>query len=162
MQYKPVGTLYTYKQMAQLMGNQSDNTAFSVLRTILGDDKIQAVINDLGMEKTSLVKNETTPSDIGLFFRKLYAGGIITREHRDEILTYLTKTAFEDRIPVGVPEGIKVAHKIGNEIGVIADAGIVFAPQPFILVIKSKDVLEKEAKEVLPKIAKAVWEFEIK
>ncbi|MFZ5365895.1 MAG: serine hydrolase [Patescibacteria group bacterium] len=160
MQYKPAGTVYTYRQMAELMGKQSDNTAFYVLRRILGDEKIQKIINDLGMTKTSLAKNETSPSDLGLFFRKLYGGLVVSREHRDEILGYLTETFDETRIPVGVPDGIRVAHKVGTEIGIISDAGIVFSQKPFILVIMSKEVLEKEAKEVLPKITKEVWEFE--
>jgi len=114
------------------------------------------------MTKTSLGKGETTPADLGLFFRKLYAGSILSREHRDEILGYLTKTFDESRIPAGVPEEVRVAHKVGTDIGIIADAGIVFAKRPFIVAIMSFDVSEKEAKEVLPEIAKAVWEFENK
>lgn len=160
MQYKPAGTVFTYRQMAELMGKQSDNTAFYVFQRILSDAKIQATIDNLGMTKTSLKENETSPADIGLFFRKLYAGSIVSREHREEILDYLTETFEETRIPAGVPEGTRVAHKIGTEIGSISDAGIVFSQKPFILVIISKNVLEKEAQEILPKITKAVWEFE--
>ncbi len=162
MQYKPAGTVFTYRQMAELMGKQSDNTAVFVLRKILGDQKIQSTIDNLGMTKTSLSKNETSPQDLGLFFRKLYAGSIVSREHRDEILGYLTETFDESRIPAGVPEGTRVCHKVGTEIGIISDAGIVFSQKPFILVIMSENVKELEAKEVLPKIAKEVWEFENK
>ncbi|MDP3955156.1 MAG: serine hydrolase, partial [bacterium] len=97
---------------------------------------------------------------MGLFWRKLYGGSVVTREHREEILSFLTKTAYEDRIPAGVPEGTRVAHKIGNETGVFSDAGIVFADKPFVLVILSKKALEREAKIALPEITKAVWEFE--
>jgi beta-lactamase class A len=160
MQYKPAGTVYTYRQMAELMGKQSDNTAFNVFTKILGKEKIQKVINDLGMKKTSFADNETTPKDIGLFFYKLYKENILIREDRDELLSFLTDTIWEDRIPAGLPAGTKVAHKIGTEVGVISDAGIVFSQKPFILVILSEGVLEKEAKEVLPKIAKLVYEFQ--
>jgi beta-lactamase class A len=69
----------------------------------------------------------------------------------------LTGTIWEDRIPAGVPEGIRVSHKVGTEIGVLADAGIVFAPKPYVLVIMSKDVLEKEAKQALPEISRVIW-----
>jgi beta-lactamase class A len=160
IQYKPEGTKYSHRELAQLMGRYSDNTAFNVFRQLLGDEKIQAVIDELGMNKTSLEENETSPVDIGLFFRKFYAQSLLTRNHRDEILDYLTKTAYEDRIPAGVPEEIKVAHKIGNETNSFSDAGIVFGEKPFILVIMSKDVQEKEALETLPEITKIVWEFE--
>lgn len=171
MQYSPTGTIYTYKQMAQLMGQQSDNTAFTVISKILGNDQIQATINNLGMSKTSLANNETTPADIGLFFRKLYGGSVVSREHRDEILSFITNTAFEDRIPAGVPTNIRVAHKIGqeievfsdkigNNIGAFSDGGIVFADRPFVIVILSKDALEREAKTVLPAMTKLIWNFE--
>ena len=159
---RPVGTVYTYRKLAELMGKQSDNTAFTALKRILGEKKIQVTIDDLGMSKTSLPRNETTPADIGLFFRRLYGGSIVTREHRDEILGFLTDTIYEDRIPAGVPEGTRVAHKIGTETGIFSDGGIVFAPRPFILVILSKSALEKEAKTALMEITKAVWEFEDK
>jgi len=162
MQNKPAGTVYTYRQMAELMGKQSDNTAFNVFVKILGKEKIQKVIDDLGMKKTSFAENETTPKDIGLFFYKLYKENVLIRKDRDELLSFLTNTIWEDRIPAGLPTGTKVAHKIGTEVGVISDAGIVFSQKPFILVILSEEVLEKEAKEVLPKIAKLVWEFQIK
>lgn len=162
IQYKPAGTVYPYRQLAELMGQQSDNTAFNVIRSLLGDKEIQKTIDNLGMSKTSLEKNETSAADIGLFFRKFYSQSLLTRNHRDEILDYLTKTAFEDRIPAGVPEGTKVAHKIGNETGSFSDAGIVFGKEPFILVILSKNALEKEALKALPEITKIVWEFEAK
>jgi beta-lactamase class A len=77
-------------------------------------------------------------------------------------LKFLTKTGFEDRIPAGIPKEVRVAHKIGTEIGVFSDAGIVFSQKPFVLVIMSREAKESEAKEVLPKIAKAVWEWEEK
>jgi len=160
IQYKPAGTVYTYRKLAELMGQQSDNTAFNVIRSLLGDEEIQKTIDNLGMNKTSLEKNETSAADIGLFFRKFYSQSLLTRNHRDEILDYLTKTAFEDRIPAGVPEDVKVAHKIGTETGSFSDAGIVFGQKPFILVILSKNALEKEALKTLPEITKIVWEFE--
>lgn len=160
MQYKPAGTVYTYRQMAQLMGEQSDNTAFNVFVKLLGKGKIQRVINNLGMEKTFFEDNKTTPKDIGLFFYKLYTQNILIKDHRDEILSFLTDTIWEDRIPAGLPKDIKVAHKIGTEVGVISDAGIVFSKRPFILVIMSEGVLESQAKEVLPKIAQLVFEFQ--
>jgi len=158
IQYKPVGTVFTYRQMAELMGKQSDNTAFNVFSNLLGEEKIQRVINDLGMENTSFKDNLTTPEDIGLFFDKLYTQDVLVRDDRDELLSFITDTLYEDRIPAGVPKGIKVSHKIGNEVGVVSDAGIVFSQKPFILVILSQGVIEKEAKEVLPKIAGLVYQ----
>jgi beta-lactamase class A len=81
-------------------------------------------------------------------------------EYREEILKFLTKTAFEDWLPAGLPVDTRVAHKIGKDIGTFSDGGIVFAQKPFVLVIMSKNARESEANEALPKITKIVWEFE--
>lgn len=160
LQGKSAGTVYTYRQLIEYMGQYSDNTAFKVMRRVLGDDKIQETIDDLGMTKTSLEDFETSPTDIGLFFQKLYQGKIITTENRFELLDFLTKTAHEDWLPAGVSKKIKVVHKIGRDTGTFSDAGIVFADKPYIIVIMSKDAREIEANEVLPKISQAVFDFE--
>ncbi|MBU3956963.1 class A beta-lactamase-related serine hydrolase [Patescibacteria group bacterium] len=144
LQSKPAGTKYTYHQLIEYMAQYSDNTAFKVMRQVT--------------EETTL--DQATPEEIGILFKKLYEGESINQEHRDELLQFLTNTGFEDRIPKGVPEGARVAHKIGTLPGVYSDAGIIFAEKPFVLVIMTKDTREVEALEVLPKITRAVWEFE--
>jgi beta-lactamase class A len=160
LQNKTAGTTYPYRQLAEFMGQYSDNTAFGVLVKILGKEKIQQTIDELGMRKTFFLKNETSPEDMGIFFQKLYQGNILTNEHGEEILGFLSKTAFEDWIPAGVPEEIRVAHKIGKDLGTFSDGGIVFSQKPFVLVVMSKNAREREAQEALPKITKIVWEFE--
>ena len=45
LQGKPVGSIYTYRQLAEFMGQYSDNTANDVLIRILGADKIQQTID---------------------------------------------------------------------------------------------------------------------
>ncbi len=159
MKYKQAGTVYTYKQMVELMGKSSDNTAANVLARILGKEAIQKTIDELGMMETSLEKNKTTAKEVGLMFEKLYRGEIVSEEASKEILDFLTKTDFEERIPAGVPEGVRVAHKIGTEVEVISDGGIVYGKEPYVLVILSEGVNEEEAKKALPQISKIVWEF---
>jgi len=152
-----------YRDSLEVMGKRSDNTAFKQVVKELGEARIQEAIDKLGMKDTSFKDNKTTPAEIGLFFRKLYQGELISSQNKKEFLSNLTETIYEDRIPLGVPEGIRVAHKIGTEIGSFSDAGIVFADPPaggFVLVIMSDGARESEASEVLPQITKAVWKFE--
>lgn len=160
LQSKPVGTTYTYRELAQLMGHYSDNTAYNVVLKTVGQDKVQQVALQLGMAKTSIKDFSTTPRDMARFFQRLYEGSAVNDVYQQEIFAFLTDTVFEDRIPAGLPEGTRVAHKVGTEISNFADAGIVFATDPYILVIISKDARESEAKEALPQISRLVWEFE--
>jgi beta-lactamase class A len=156
---KPTGYQVTYRELAELMGKQSDNTAYTIITRLLGKEKIEATIEALGMRSTSFKENETTPEDIGFFFERLYRGKVLTDKSKEEILSVLTDTIWEDRIPAGIPEGIKVSHKIGTELRVISDAGIIFSDNPFILVILSEDVNEIEAKKALPEISAKIYEL---
>jgi beta-lactamase class A len=156
---KSVGTEYTYRELVNYMGQQSDNTAFRMVRRALGDEKVNSAIGDLGMASTSLEDNETTPVDIGRFFVELYRGDITTNRRAKEIVDALTDTIYEAWIPAGIPD-FKVAHKYGREVHVVNDAGIVFSERPYVLVIMTKGVVEREADQVIPELAKIVSDFE--
>lgn len=153
---KPEGSGQTFRQLAQEMGKKSSNEAQLAALKVLGKDKIQVTIDKLGMKNTSYLENKTTPKDIGIFFQKLWTGQVVTEKSRDEILGYLTDTIYEDWIKKGIPE-VRVAHKYGREVHVVSDAGIVYSDKPFVLVIMSQGVVDKEADLVIPEIAAFVY-----
>jgi len=94
MYYQPVGKIYTHEEMLELMGKQSDNTAFRVFVNLLGAREIQQTIDLLGMNDTSLAENETTPEDIGKFFKKLYQNDFVNQESREKIFNHLSNTIW--------------------------------------------------------------------
>jgi beta-lactamase class A len=125
----------------------------------LGDEKINQVISLIGMNDTSLDLNQTTAKDVGVLFTKLWEGEIVSLKFRDEILDYLTDTIYEDWITAGISD-VKVAHKYGREVNVVNDAGIVYSEDPFVLVIMTEGIIEKEADKAIPEIAKGIYEIE--
>ena len=155
----PSGQKRTYRELVKAMGKNSDNEAFRIVRNALGDELINGLIADLGMNKTSLSENETTPKEIGMFFDKLWNGEIVSLESRDEILDSLTETIYEDWIAKGITE-VRVAHKYGREVHVVNDGGIVFSKNPFILVLMTEGIIEKEADEIIPQLAAGIYEIE--
>jgi beta-lactamase class A len=157
---QPAGTKYTYRELAQAMAKQSDNTAFNAAKNFLGATRIHDVIDTIGMTKTNEENNETSLEDIGRFFEKLYQGKIVSKDSADEILNNLTKTAYEDYLPKVVDPGIRVAHKYGREVHVINDAGIIYTAKPFVFVMMTKGVVEKEAEENWVRLAKIIYEAE--
>lgn len=157
LQYKDSGYEITYRQILKKMGEESDNTAFNIVTQLLGEEKIKKTIEDLGMKDTNYEKNETTPKDIGLVFKKLWGGDLISKTNKEEMLKFLTNTGFEDHLPAGLPDGTKISHKVGFEIHVINDAGIVFAETPYVIVVMSKGVVEKEANDIFPEISKDIY-----
>lgn len=159
LRYQKIGTKYTYAKLIELTGKISDNTAAYVLENLVKRKTIQSKLDELKLDNTSMEGNTTTPKEIGQYLLLLYNDQLVSKENKEKILNALTDTDFEDRIPQGVPKEAKVAHKIGNEIQVYSDCGIIRASQPYILCILTKEVKEAEALEVIPKISRLVWEF---
>lgn len=156
----PAGTILSYRDLARLMGKESDRTAFKIVKNILGEEKLNNILSEVGMVNTSTITGETTPYDIGIFLKKLWKKELVSEKSRNEIFSYMTDTVYENWITAGIPNDIKVAHKYGRDTNVVNDAGVVFAQKPFILVIMSNGVIEKEADKVIPELAKAIYEIE--
>jgi beta-lactamase class A len=168
--YKQAGYEVTYRNLVRLMGKESDNTAFNIVRNLLGDEKVNDAIVKIGMKGTSLEENETTPEDIGEFFNDLWLGNIVNEDNKEELLGYLTDTTFEAWITAGLPDDIRFAHKYSREVHVVNDAGIVYSDslpepdgsqnrRPFVIVIMSKGVVEREADSVIPEISRSIYEI---
>jgi beta-lactamase class A len=155
---KPVGYKITYRDLIKFMGKESDNTAFNICRKYLGDTKIDNIITQIGMSSTSLKSNETSLDDIGLFFRKLQMGDLINGSNKDELLSFMTNTIYENWLAKGLPNGVKIAHKYGREAGVVNDAGIVFSDPSYVVVIMSKNADVYEADSVFPEASKLIYE----
>ncbi len=152
------GTQIGYEDLIKQMANKSDNTAFRIAIGIVGEGNFQQYIKDIGMTQTNYDANTTIPSDIGRYFKKLYGEKLINPGNTQKVFEYLTKTAYENWLVAGIPEEITVAHKYGREIHVVNDAGVVFANDPYIVVIMSKGVVESEADKVFPVLSKLVYE----
>jgi beta-lactamase class A len=159
LRYQSLGSEYTYKELVELSGKKSDNTAAWVLQNKVGSKTLQNSLDSLGMDKTSMKNNTTTPKQMGDYLVLLYNFKLLSEENTAKIFSFLTKTDFENRIPQGIPANIKVAHKIGNEAQTYNDCGIVFSNNPYVLCILTKEVKEQEALDVLPKISRLVFEF---
>lgn len=159
LRYQKPGSTYTLVDLVVLSGKKSDNTAAYVLEKLIGRKTIQDKLNNIGMINTSIAKNTTTPKEMGDYLVKLNRLELVNEINREKILSAITDTDFEERIPAGVPDMIRVAHKIGNEIQTYNDCGIIFGPQPYILCILSQGVSENEALEVIPKISRLMWEY---
>lgn len=157
---QPEGYKISYRDLARLMAHDSDNAAFKIIRNALSDDKINKFISENNMNATSLIDNNTSPKDVGRFFQKLWDGKMLNKADTSELLSFLTQTSYEDWLAKGLPADVKFAHKYGREINVVNDAGIVYSDQPFVIVVMSKGVVEEEADNIFPELAKNIYGIE--
>lgn len=160
LQGQPAGKEFSYQEIADLVGKESDNMGAQLLIGFLGGEKeVEKVLRNWGLTQTSVINNKVTAKEMALLWKKIYKNNLLTNDSKAKLLTSLTDTLVETRIPEGVPDGIKVRHKYGSEIGVVNDCGVVEAKSPYIICILGNEVNDGQAERLLPKISRAVWEW---
>lgn len=162
LQYQKLGSSWTYRQLVELSGHYSDNTAINAMHRIIGFGSAQRLTDDQNMTNTNIIKNTSSPKDMAIFLSKIYFSQIL-KDHDliNLFYTVLQKTEYEeDLIPEGVPDDILVSHKIGWQIQVWNDCGIVFAAKPYVLCVMNDQIVEAEARELLPQISRKIYSYE--
>ncbi|MFZ2025276.1 MAG: serine hydrolase [Microgenomates group bacterium] len=162
MRYDGAGSTYTIKTLAKLMMQQSDNTAAYILANhIVGMDTIQELLTSWGMIQTDMVNNKTSNADIALLMEKIYQGNIANVANTKEMLAFFKDGEFEDRIPGNLPKEVAVYHKIGTEIGIMHDVGIVVGPTAkyYIGILVSDVVNEEETTKLMASVSKLVYDY---
>ena len=158
IEFMDAGAALSVRQLVEEMMKKSDNTAPVVLTRLVGRKEIEKEIGAFGMKNTNFGENTTTAYDVGLMWRKIY------EMKNEEMWTLLKDSIYEERIPAGVPREVAVLHKVGTDVNVWADAGIVMPQipnfEPFVLVILNKDVDMDEAKKLVPDLVRTIWEYE--
>ncbi|MBI3955696.1 serine hydrolase [Candidatus Gottesmanbacteria bacterium] len=162
IRYDPPGSVYSLKTLAKLAIEQSDNTAAYVLGNYtVGLDRVQSLMNEWGLTQTDMVNNKTTSRDMNQLFEKIYKGEVTNAASTQEMLAFFKDTDFEDRLPALLPDTVTVYHKIGNEIAVMHDAGIVTdGKAAYYIGVFSSDITdEEEAKKVIAQVSKLVYDY---
>lgn len=153
---QPNGKHFTVLQLIEPMISVSDNTASNMLITHFGFPALNASARAAGMKHTQLKRhfmdfaaigvhmdNRTTPADMAhLCFQiergaregiKTVASPVACRHMIDIML----RQTDRDKIPAGVPRGVKVANKTGEISGARSDVAIVdpFGDSPYVLAV---------------------------
>jgi beta-lactamase class A len=114
----------------------SDNPAAEYLRELLGRQRIEAAVTELGLTDTAFPAgfseaelgplgraNTTTARDMLRLVEH-----IDRTRHLEPIRRYLVNYQRNDRIPAQLDDDLPVRHKTGSLRGVVNDAGIVLHP----------------------------------
>jgi beta-lactamase class A len=70
----------------------------------------------------------------------------------------LKRQKFNDAIPAGIPGGTPVAHKTGTITKIHHDAGIVYGPHPYVLVVLTRGIQDQKVSgPLMASISREVW-----
>jgi beta-lactamase class A len=150
----------------------SSNFATNLLIEKLDVEKVKATVRRLGADGMKVLRgvedskafekglnNETTARGLLILFEKLGRGEAVSATADREMIEVLKRQEFRDAIPAGLPAGTTVAHKTGSITRIQHDAGIVYGPRPYVLVVLVRGIDDGNvAKKVIAAISRAVWE----
>lgn len=146
--YKTDGQVRSYRELCELMITVSSNFATNVLIEKLGVEKIRATVAALGAQGMDVRRgvednlafragqnNTTTANALLVLLEALAKGRAVSENASREMLDILARQKFNEGIPAGLPPGTAVAHKTGSITKIQHDAGIVYSPRPYVLVV---------------------------
>ena len=167
------GHEFSLKEIMILMIIVSDNMATNILIDLLGMNNINAAIMNLGLTSTKLQRrmmdsqaaregreNLITANDLAHLLELIYCGNNINREYSDLMLDVLKRQQVRGRLDLYLPEEVVIAHKTGDLDYLEHDVGIVYVPnnEYIICVLTNETKTNKDAREIIGKISKMVYE----
>src|SRR5262249_38985484 len=130
---------------------------------LLGGQNIDASlqkwgINDFHVAVDESEDNVATPRAIGQFFTLLAQRKLVSPAASDRMLARLERQEINNRLPAALPHNVVVAHKTGNLVGAVHDAGIIYTPSgPRVVVAMTWDAYDDEADAFIANIGAIVY-----
>ena len=160
------GRKYTVDELLHFMMNYSDNNATSLLYETLSTKELNDVLDGMDVDNDpSDGNNAITVHGYSGFFRILYNAAFLNREMSEKALHLLSLQDFAQGISAGVPKGVPVAAKFGEETQgthgedkQLHEFGIVYHPSgPYILGVMTRGHDAAIQSEVVRDISKMVY-----
>lgn len=156
--YQRIGQRVRVDSLLRLMITRSSNLATNTLITLVGADAVTRTMRELGASRIQVLRgvedgkaferglnNTTTARDLAIIMRAIENGTAAGPEATREMRSILLGQEFNDRIPAGLPPGVRVAHKTGDITAVAHDAAIVYPPDrpPYVLVVLTRGIKDQ-------------------
>lgn len=165
---KGVGYKLTVSDALHILIRDSDNTAQHVLYGELAGDEIDTIFDalDIPKERNDEKQAVVSPKNYTSILRCLYLACYLSKQNSDQLLRMLTETQFNDKLPAGLPQEVKIAHKVGVAVSpenenseIYTDCGIIYASKrPYSLCIMTESN-ENEARVIMQDISSIVYKY---
>jgi beta-lactamase class A len=153
--YQHIGGRVRVDTLLRLMITRSSNLATNALIALVGASEVNRTMRVLGAQRIQVLRgvedgkafdrdlvNTTTARDLATILKAIEEGTAGSSEATAQMRQILLAQEFNDRIPAGLPPGIRVAHKTGEITAHSHDAAIVYprGRKPYVLVVLTRGI----------------------
>lgn len=144
----PPGSSYSVAELLGKMIDISDNTATNMLIRLVGRNKINATMRDMGLSHTRLTGDirtdgwairrqlRTSPADLVRLLALMARRRLVDEWSSNEMISILEQDQYNTLLPEPLPEDVPIAHKTGSFFDTLNDAGIVYADNaPYVIAV---------------------------
>lgn len=162
---KGAGYQLSLRDAVRIMLEDSDNTALKAVSAtsvkLIKPEESSLNAVDVEVSQNADLSISISAESYTSFLKCLYYTCYNNKQYSQEILEYLTKSDFNDRIVAGIDnKDVKVAHKIGTSEDHQGDCGIVYLPnRRYILCIMLKGPEGAETDKHFAALSKKVYDY---
>jgi len=155
------------------MITRSSNLATNTLIALVGAEQVNRTMRSLGAQRIQVLRgvedgkafdkglvNTTTARDLAIILRAIEEGRASSPEATGEMKQILLAQEFNEKIPAGLPPGIRVAHKTGEITAHSHDAAIVYplGRTPYVLVVLTRGIQDgAKASKLIADISSIIY-----
>lgn len=162
--YGMVGDSITVRDLIRHMITRSSNLATNTLIALANPDSVNAMMRVFGAMHMHVLRgvedqkafdkglnNTATARDLATLLTVLETGRAAGATATAEMRGILLAQEFNEKIPAGLPAGVRVAHKTGDITAIAHDAAIVYPPgrSPYVLVVLTKGIRDQKVADAL-------------
>jgi len=171
--YQRIGKTENLRELVRLMITQSSNFATNLLIQKVSAERVTTFMRELGAPDIVVLRgpednrafalgmnNVATAYGLMHLLRRLANGQVVSSIASQEMIEMMLGQTFNEGIPTGLPEEVRVAHKTGWNPQLYHDAAIVFpvGRKPYILVVMTRGIEDdQQAHELVAAISRQCY-----
>ncbi len=162
--YRYIEKELSIRDLVHRMITVSSNLATNVLIELIGAENVMRTLDALGIHNMKVLRgvedikayekglnNQTDALSMIQVMLSIVEGSACSERACEKMIEILSRQKFRDKIPAGIPDGIRVANKTGSIARIDHDAAIVFPEghKPYVLVVLTRGIENREEAERL-------------